>query len=110
MYDKKELLPCPDYSLIDEIQKEQAAAVEDDYRVGMIKGYLDTKRTDEICILDIWENALQQDYSKPSRKESNEIVLIMDSFTDWEKQDTVKRFDGYGVQRYWKRKTIENVT
>lgn len=108
LYDNGELLPYPDYALIDEIKTEQDAALEEDYRVGMIKSYLDTKRIDEVCVLDLWEHALQQDYTKPSRKDSDEIVQIMANFNDWQRMSGVKRFVDYGVQRYWKRK--QNVT
>lgn len=104
LYDNGELLPYPDYALINEIKTEQDAALEEDYRVGMIKSYLDTKRIDEVCILDLWEHALQQDYTKPSRKDSDEIVQIMANFNDWQRMSGVKRFVDYGVQRYWKRK------
>ena len=77
--------------------------MEEDYRVGLIRSYLDTKRIDEVCVLDLWEHALQQDYTKPSRKDSDEIVQIMANFNDWQRISKTKRFDGYGVQRYWKR-------
>ena len=103
LYDKGELLPYPDYTLIEEIKAEQDAALEEDYRIGMIRSYLDTKRIDEVCVLDLWEHALQQDYTKPSRKDSDEIVQIMANFNDWQKMQTAKRFVEYGLQRYWKR-------
>ena len=107
MFFRGELHPYADRALIEEIQEKQDEAVEDDYRVGLIKGYLEDK--DKTCVLDLWKNALGNDFSKPSKKESNEIGLIMQSLNNWEKQDTTKRFQEFGVQRWWARvKTDEN--
>ena len=84
------------------IREMQAAAVEDDYRVGMIEDYLTDKK--EICVLEIWQRALKMsEFSKPSKKDSNEIGLIMQSMSGWEKQPAVKRFDDFGVQKWWMR-------
>lgn len=97
-----ELHPYADRALIEEIREKQNDAVEDDYRVGLIKGYLEGK--EQTCVLDLWKNALGNDFSKPSKKESNEIGVIMQSLQDWEKQEGTKRFVEFGVQRWWKRK------
>ena len=83
-------------------------AVEDDYRVGMIRSYLDDKYTNDsrngnacaVCAIDLWQEALKE-YGKPSRKDSNEISIIMQSFTDWEKSKNTYRFAKYGAQRAW---------
>ena len=80
----------------------QMTAVQDDYRVGMIEAFLEDK--DEVCALELWQEGLQNSmYSKPDRKDSNELVLIMQNFHDWERQPKAKRFGSYGLQRYWKR-------
>ena len=100
-FDKGEMLPYADRSLIDEIRRKQSAAVEDDYRQGMIESYLRGRQ--EVCVLELWERALQnREFSKPTKKDSIEIGLIMQSMDGWEKQTTSKRFDGYGKQRWWK--------
>lgn len=41
--------------------------------------------------------------SKPSKKDSNEIGLIMQGFSDWVKQSRTKRFTKFGVQKWWAR-------
>ena len=104
LFDKDKLQPFADRALYEVIRAQQAEAVEDDYRVGMITSYLETKDTDEVCVLELWQNALQYgDYGKPDKKDSTEIGLIMQNFPDWEKQTATKRFPTYGKQRYWKR-------
>lgn len=70
--------------------------------MGMISAYLANKS--EVCVLELWKNALDMgEYSKPTKKDSNEIALILQNFSEWEKQKKSKRFANYGVQKYWKR-------
>ena len=38
---------------------------------------------------------------KPTRKDSNEIALIMQSMEGWVRQEKVKTFKDYGTQKYW---------
>lgn len=88
--------------LLDVIRQHQSDATEDDYRVGMIQGYIEDK--DAICILDLWQNALGMgEYSKPTKKDSIEIGLIMQSQPGWSKQSRVRRFGSYGPQKWWAR-------
>ena len=112
LFDADKLQPFADRDLYEIIRARQFEAVEDDYRIGMIQSYLDNKDTDEVCVLELWQNALQNStYSKPDKKDSTEIGLIMQGFSDWERQPTTKRFVFYGKQRYWKRivpQEIEN--
>lgn len=101
LFDKGELSPYANRTLTEEIRNMQKGALQDDYRVGMIEAYLENK--DEVCVLELWREALQNPYSKPEKKDSNEIGLIMQSFHDFEKQKNPKRFGDFGLQRYWKR-------
>ncbi len=106
LFDNGELHPYPNPDLTKEICSEQSAALEDDYRVGIIRDYVSDKN--EVCILQIWRDALKEINNKPSRKDSNEITEILNGLDDWERQTKVKRFYDYGVQNWWKRKTEEN--
>lgn len=106
LFDSGELPPFPDPDLTKEISSEQNAALEDDYRVGIIKDYVSDKNA--VCILQIWREALKEINGKPSRKDSNEITEILNGLDDWERQTKVKRFYDYGVQNWWKRKMEEN--
>ena len=107
LYDEGKIPPFADRRLLAEIRQQQEDATEDDYRVGLISGYLENKM--ETCILDLWKNALGNDFTKPSKKDSQELGLIMQSIPGWSKQDRVKRFPAFGVQRWWARET-ENLS
>ncbi len=99
----EEMKPYANRELISVIREQQTAALEDDYRVGIIEDYLDGRS--EVCVLEIWQNALKMgDFSKPSKKDSSEIALILQSFDGWKKQPKVKRFANFGVQKWWRRK------
>lgn len=103
LFDEEKLPPYADRSLTEIIRKKQQDAVEDDYRVGMISDYIKDKS--EVCVLELWQEALKMgNFSKPEKKDSNEIGLIMQSLDGWEKAKKTKRIAGYGVQKYWVRK------
>jgi predicted P-loop ATPase len=99
LFDRGELQPYADRNLLEEIRAKQEQAVEDDYRVGMIANYIGNK--DKVCILELWKNALDNDFSKPSRRESNELTLILQSL-GWER-GKVEHSD-FGNQLFWYRK------
>lgn len=103
LFRKGELKPYADRELYEVIRSKQADAVEDDYRVGMVKDFLENK--EEVCILQLWQEALKMGiYSKPEKKDSNELGLIMQALSDeWEKQPKPKRIKGYGLQKWWRR-------
>lgn len=95
-----EIKPYADRDLVSVIREKQSEAVEDDYRVGMIEEYLEDKSC--VCILEIWQKALNMsEFVKPTKKESNEIALILQSLSGWERQEKTRRLPGYGVQRCW---------
>ena len=93
-------MPYADQSLIGLIRSEQDAAVEDDYRVGLIEDYIDGKS--EVCALELWRKALNNEILPMSKRDSMDIGLIMQGMTGWVKEKTPKRFSEYGLQRYWK--------
>lgn len=105
LYDENKLPPYADFSLLGEIREKQAAAVEDDYRVGMIESYLKDK--DKVCILELWKTALDNPFSKPTRKDSMDISLILQSLKGWEK-GKYERTEKYGTQLCW-HKTEEQI-
>ena len=109
-YDKGEMLPYASKNLLTDIKQHQQDAVEDDYRDGMILYYLNNSDvvSDEVCILELWECALGNTYSKPSKKDSNEISLILQSTGEWERQEHTKRIGNYGVQKVWKRNNSDS--
>jgi predicted P-loop ATPase len=102
LYDKGELQPYADRNLLEDIRSMQEQAVEDDYRVGLIEDYI--KDREKVCVLEIWKNALDNQFSKPTRRESNEITLILQSFKGWERGKKTERSAQYGVQVFWYNK------
>lgn len=101
LYQKGELPPVLDKSILPEAQYRQESALEDDYRVGMVKAYLDGKSEGEsVCIIELWQEALGESF-KPTRKDSNELALIMQSAPGWIKMPSVQRTSRWGVQRCW---------
>lgn len=101
LYDQNALPPFPDPKLLSQITKEQAEAVEEDYRVGLIVDYLHGR--DRVCGLDLWKNALLNEYTKPTPKDSREISTIMNNMPGWERCKKPEWFTGFGTQRYWQR-------
>lgn len=100
LYDTDQIKPYANRDLIDTIRQHQDEAAEDDYRIGMISDYLATHS--EVCVLELWRSALKMnDYSKPTKKDSNDISTIMQSMDGWQKSNKAKRFTDYGVQKYW---------
>lgn len=100
LYDKGELQPYADRNLLGDIRAKQEQAVEDDYRVGMIETYI--KEKGKVCIMELWKYALVNEYSKPTRRESNEITLILQSLGGWER-GKVERHSEFGNQMFWYR-------
>lgn len=107
--DTEFMKPYADRSLLPEIREQQNEATEDDYRVGLIRSYLDDNDIQEVSILELWCAALHKDsvFSKPTRRDSDDIALILTGFDDFDKMPKPKRFENYGMQRYWKRRKPE---
>lgn len=100
LYDKGELKPYADRRLLDDIHKEQEKAVEDDYRIGMIESYLENKN--KVCVMELWKVALHNDFSKPTRRDSNEITLILQKIGGWER-GKIEYHSEFGNQMFWYR-------
>lgn len=111
LIDDEFMQPFANRELIPVIREQQEAAVEDDYRAGLIRAYLDEQDEngnyihDEVCIIELWKNVLAKDsaFSKPTRKDSNDIVLILTGFGDYESTGKAMRSPEFGVQKFWKR-------
>ena len=105
LYKQKRLSPYADITMRAVIRQKQEQATQDDYRIGMIRDFLETKQ--EVCIPMLWHEALKMRSDlKPTRKDSNEIALIMQNMTGWERQENNTRFKNYGTQRYWRKKIL----
>ena len=102
-YDKGIMLPFASIDLKVYIEEHQQESVEDDYREGMILEYLEVNNIIEICIMELWEKALHNEYVRPSRSDSMDISLILQSLDGWERKGSVSRTKDYGIQRVWVR-------
>jgi len=95
-----------DRKLLPAIQEKQAAATEDDWRVGTLEKFLSSKPIGYLtCIRELKREALAEnpDFPKdPTPKESQEINVMMQEFEDWEKVGRAHTTN-HGRQRCWKR-------
>ena len=98
-YEKNEMLPVADSAIMEEIKIHQQNAVEDDYRDGIIEAYLENRHM--VCIIELWQKALGNETIKPTKRDSNEISLIMQRMSGWEKSKNAVRVSPYGVQKVW---------
>lgn len=97
---KKGLLPTvSDVTLSEEIFARQESATEYDYRTDVIREYL--KGRTRVCVLQLWQQALGEKYSRPSRRDSAELGLIMQQMKGWVTSNSTLYFEGYGRHRGW---------
>ena len=103
-YRAGELKPYVDLKLRSIIKEQQNAAVEDDYRIGIIEDYLDrmVKSTNnpEVCIIELWEKALNMEHARKTRKDADDIAVILNKL-GWT-QHRQGRTSNYGKQNLWK--------
>lgn len=100
LYKENNLPPYADRDLLPYIREEQERAMEDDYRIGMIRSYMDGKPNDStVSVIELWFKALLQDgKSRPSRKDSIEIMQIASRIPGWERCEKTMRTE-YGIQK-----------
>lgn len=104
----KEMQPFADRKLLDVYREAQEDAMQDDWRVGAIKAFLDRKLPGELtCVREACHRALSPnpDFPKePTLIESKDIGKILDRFKDWERVGA-RRMALYGTQKCWKKKS-----
>lgn len=81
----------------------------EDTDVGIIQSYLDNLKSDYVCSIQIYQEALDN-AGKPDRRMVNDINDIMNnSIVGWnQKIGTTRRFTKYGIQKYWYREESVN--
>lgn len=95
-------------NLQDEVESMQSAFVEEDPRVGYIQHFLDNTKEDFVCVAMLHELALDNEFTKPSRRESNELHEIMETcVTGWRRvqnnNNGRRRCGKYGLQICYER-------
>ena len=106
LYDRGAIPPYLSRELADTARGEQQNATEEDYRIGMITEYLRGKT--KTCIIDLWTRALDNMYAKPTRKDSNDIALILQNLDGWQRDRNGSTFPPYGYQQTWSYHPKEN--
>lgn len=107
-YDTEYMACSENKDIVGEIAEQQQSYMEEDYREGMIKSYLEARS--RVCVAELWELALNNDLNRMTRKDSNEIVLILQTIDGWERGRKSSKFGKYGVQVEWVRtKTITEI-
>lgn len=111
--ERGEMPAFADRSLLSEYKEAQDEAMEDDWRVGVIERYLESKACGEtVCIKELKREALFPDSNLQydlSPKESQEIAQIMSKMPEWKKAGRVWTVD-YGRQRCWRKKSASPVS
>lgn len=96
-----------DQRLRTEFQARQDAAREDDWREGKIARFLETKPAGaKTCVIEVFNACISSsEYEKPTRKDSIEIGKIITALPDWISTGERVRFDEYGLQRAFCKKS-----
>jgi len=89
-------------------REAQENAMQDDWRVGAIRAYLDKKNPGELtCVREVCHRALSPnpDFPKePSLAESKDLGRILNKLKDWERCKSPRHCGSYGTQRCWIKK------
>ena len=108
LYKRGEMPNYADQSLINYYREAQENAMQDDWRVGAIKAFLDRKIPGELtCVREVCHRALSPnpDFPKePSLAESKDIGRILNKLPDWERVNGPRKIGNYGQQKAWKKK------
>ena len=75
----------------------------EDTNAGMIQMYLDGYEGNYVCVAQIFQEALHNPFTDPSRRDSIEITDIMRHSIEGWQPGPVHRFEKYGRQRSWVR-------
>ena len=75
----------------------------EDTNAGMIQMYLDGFVGNYVCVAQIYQEALHNPFTDPSRRDSIEIADIMRHSIEGWQPGPIHRFEKYGRQRSWVR-------
>ena len=108
LMEKHEMPNYANQALVNLYREAQENAMQDDWRVGAVKVFLDRKLPGELtCVREVCHRALSPnpDFPKePSLVESKDIGLIITKMKDWERCKSPRRVGLYGMQRCWQKK------
>lgn len=108
LYRAGEMPNYADRRYINLYREAQENAMQDDWRVGAIKVFLDKKMPGELtCVREVCHRALSPnpDFPKePTLAESKDIGMILNKMPDWERLNGSRTVGNYGNQRCWRKK------
>ena len=103
----KLMIEADDLKFPKDIEKQLNALrrefMAEDTNAGMIQMYLDGFEGDYVCVAQIYQEALHNPFTDPSRRDSIEITDIMRHSIEGWQPGPVHRFEKYGRQRSWVR-------
>lgn len=89
--------------LQEEALKRQTEFLEEDPRIGVIQEWLDRVSINRVCVLQLWREALGNEFGQPRPQDVNALHTIMkNSVAGWHYVNR-QRVEGYGVQRCYER-------
>lgn len=84
-----------------EVQKD---FMPEDTEAGMIIGFLENYRGNQVCSKQLYREALHHEYDEPKRWQIHDINEIMNTaVTGWRYFSNPRAFDRYGRQKGWER-------
>lgn len=108
LMEKGEMPNYADRKLVSLYREAQENAMQDDWRVGAIKAFLDRKNPGELtCVREVCHRALSPnpDFPRePTLAESKDLGRILNKLPDWERCKNPRRIGNYGMQRCWQKK------
>lgn len=103
----KAMQPFADRRLLNEYREAQENAMQDDWRVGAIRAFLDRKNAGELtCVREVCHMALSSNPDfphEPSLVESKDIGKILNRMKDWERVNGSRKIGAYGNQKCWRK-------
>lgn len=107
-YKKGEMPNYANQALVSLYREAQENAMQDDWRVGAIKLYLEKKLPGELtCVREVCHMALSPNPDfphEPTLSESKDLGRILNKLKDWDRCKSPKRVGIYGTQRCWQKK------
>lgn len=89
--------------LLEGLLNSQRIFTQIDPRSGLAEVYLEQCGKDEVCVMEIWEQALFNSRSDYNAGSSSTINRIMQDVPGWNRALWRKTFDGYGRQKYFRK-------
>lgn len=105
-------LPCyPDPKYQELYDEAQENAMQDDWRVGAIVEYLDSKKEGElVCVRELCHRVLSSNPLSPhdpSMAESKDLGRLLNRMSGWERCDNVRKVGSFGRQRCWVKVAVK---